>query len=52
VIQEVPPQRADQPFDERMRQRYVRDSLHLLDLEDPQVRLQLVTTSVSALLRG
>jgi hypothetical protein len=41
VIQEFPPYRTDQPFDERMGQGNVRDSLHLCDFKDPQVGLPL-----------
>jgi hypothetical protein len=31
--------RADQPFDEGMRDRHVRDGLDFLHIEDPQIRL-------------
>ena len=37
AIEVLAPDRADQPFDERMRNRSVRNRLDLLDLEDAQV---------------
>ena len=37
AIEVLAPDRADQPFDERMRDRSVRNRLDLLDLEDAQV---------------
>ena len=37
AIEVLTPDRADQPFDERMRNRSVRNRLDLLDLEDAQV---------------
>ena len=37
AIEILAPDRSDQPFDERMRDRSVRNRLDLLDLEDAQV---------------
>ncbi len=37
VIQQFSPNRSDQPFDERMGQRDVRDGFQLVDIKDPQV---------------
>ena len=37
LVEILAPDRADQPFDERMRNRDVRNGFDLLDLEYPQV---------------
>ena len=37
AIEKLTPNRTDQPFDERMRDRRVRNRLDFLDLEDAQV---------------
>ena len=41
VIEKLPPDRADQSFDESMRQRDVWHGPHLRDLKDPQIGLPL-----------
>jgi hypothetical protein len=42
VVQTFAPNRANQPFNEGMRERHVRHGLDFLHVEDPQIRLPLV----------
>src|SRR5262245_62546931 len=44
--------RADQPFNERMRERHVRNGLDSLDVEDSQIRLPLVEPVQGIMIRA
>ena len=52
AIQVLAPNRADQPFDERMRNRRIRNRLDLLDFEDAQIGKPTVKAKQQVVIRA